>query len=140
MKRWTAILIFALVAVASAGIAAAQPATDEHAALRTRLEQRFDMVPLTEGVALKPKTAVGDVRLIEITDEAILVNGVAVTGRELRDRLGADADIVLKLSYLDPESRRALMTATEKALVDEPVEALHRRAACGSQKHEAIDV
>jgi hypothetical protein len=48
----------------------------------------------------------GDVRLVEVSD-AISVNGVVVTGRELRDRLGADAEAILK-PYLEPAVRRAL--------------------------------
>ena len=55
---------------------------------------------LSDGVGLRPKTRAGDVRLIEVTAGAVLVNGSAVTGRELRDRLGEDAEMVLRLSYL----------------------------------------
>ena len=67
-------------------------------------------MPLTGGVALTTEVAQDDVRLIEITD-TIAVNGVPVTGRELRDRVGADADAILRLSYLDADARRDLFAA-----------------------------
>ena len=59
-------------------------------------------MPLSGGVALTPKSPRGDVRLIEISD-TIAINGVAVSGRELRERVGADADAILRLSYLDAD-------------------------------------
>lgn len=109
MKRWTAILTLAIAAAAVHAVAQRLP-DDERQALRRRIEQRFDVVPLTGGVALTPKSPRGDLRMIEISD-TILVNGVAVSGRELRERLGTDADLILRLSYLDAESRRAVFAA-----------------------------
>jgi hypothetical protein len=126
MKRWPLVVVLTLIALTalSAGRADAQSTADERRALRARIEQRFDVVPLTDGVALRPKTRVRDVRLIEVTDDAILVNGVAATGRELRERLGADADLVLRLSYLDAAARRAIVAPDDPAAPpDEPVEA-----------------
>ena len=87
--------------------AARQVSNDDQQALRTRIEQRFDVVPLSGGVALTPKSPRGDVRLVEISD-TIAINGVQVSGRELRERLGADADTVLRLSYLDRDDLRRL--------------------------------
>jgi hypothetical protein len=99
------------MAAALAVAAAAQaPATADQQALRARIEAAFDVVPLTDGLALRPKTRRGDVRLIEITD-TIAINGTPVTGRELRERLGGDADGVLQLSYLEPDARRGLFEA-----------------------------
>ncbi|MGH9308100.1 MAG: hypothetical protein ACRD1U_01915 [Vicinamibacterales bacterium] len=114
MKRLIAALI---VFVAAANVAAAQAPTAEQRALRTRLEQRFDLVPLTDGIALRPKAPLRDVRLIEVAGGAILVNGAPVTGQELRERIGADADPILQLSYLGADARRALIEPGE------PVEA-----------------
>ncbi len=97
------VLAAAIVIAAAAVRAAAQPVpADEQQALRARIEQRYDVVPLSGGVALTPKSPRGDVRLIEISD-TIAINGVAVSGRELRERVGADADAILRLSYLDAE-------------------------------------
>src|SRR5207247_273068 len=39
----------------------------------------------------------------EISD-TIAINGVPVSGRELRERVGADADTILRLSYLDAKA------------------------------------
>lgn len=121
MKRCTGLLMMIVMAAGLAEapearsrtavqVGAQRPPTDEQQALRARIEQRYDVVRLTNGVALTPKTRTGDVRLIEISD-TIAVNGVPVTGRELRDHVGADADAILRLSYLDVDARRALFAA-----------------------------
>jgi hypothetical protein len=115
MKRLTAALIVAVMTTAA--LASAQPATDAQRALRSRLQQRFDLVSITDGIALRPKSAMGDVRLVEVSGGAILINGNPVTGQELRDRLGSDAEAVLQLSYLGADARRALLEPGE------PVEA-----------------
>lgn len=99
------VFLTAVLLLASAGSPAAQLAPDEREALRTQLEQRFDVVPLSGAVGLRPKERMGDVRFIEVGD-TISINGVAVTGREVRERVGADAEAILRLSYLDAESRR----------------------------------
>jgi len=91
------------VAFAANVHAAQQVPADEQQALRARIEQRYDVVPLSGGVALRPKSPRDDVRLIEISD-TIAINGVAVSGRELRERVGADADTILRLSYLDAKA------------------------------------
>ena len=109
MKRWTAIVMMCVIPAALLHGAAQQLSDDEQRTLRDRIEQRFDVVPLTGGVALTPKSRMNDVRLIEITD-TIAINGVAVSGRELRDRVGGDADSILRLSYLDANARRDLFS------------------------------
>ena len=95
------------IAAATVHAAAQQVPADEQQALRARIEQRYDVVPLSGGVALRPKSPRGDVRLIEISD-TIAINGVPVSGRELRERVGADADAILRLSYLDAKALREL--------------------------------
>ena len=96
--RW--LTVMAAVMLALGGIARTQARDGDPRALRERLERRYDIVALSDGVGLRPKSRAGDVRLIEVTAGAVLVNGSAVTGRELRDRLGDDAEPVLRLSYL----------------------------------------
>jgi hypothetical protein len=98
MKRWTTVLMVALLAsLASASrLEAAQQSGDEQRALRERIEARYDVVPLSEGVVLRPKTRMRDVRFIEISDGGISINGDPVSGRELRERLGGDADSILR--------------------------------------------
>lgn len=112
MRRWIAsiVLIMSIAAAHAVSVMAQQPGNEEQRALRARLEEHYDIVPLAEGVALTPKRPQSDVRLIEVSD-TIAVNGTVVTGRELRERVGADADAILRLSYLDPAARRALFAA-----------------------------
>ena len=38
----------------------------------------------------------------------MLIDGTPVTGRELRDRIGDDADVVGQLSFLDMAARRQM--------------------------------
>ena len=85
--------------------ASAQSNVDE---LRTKLEGRFEIVPLANGVVLTPRFKT-TIRSIEVSGATIAIDGAPVTGRELSDRLGpADTDMVLQLSYLDSAARRSL--------------------------------
>ena len=76
--------------------------------LRREIERRFDVLPLTSGVVLTPKSPVAGVRSVELARGTISIDGTPVTGAELRSRLGPDADLVLQLSYLDDAAQRAL--------------------------------
>jgi hypothetical protein len=104
-------VVLALVAL-SAVIsvrAAEQPApaaADD--ALRRQVEARFEVVPLRDGIALAGRTAD---RRIEIDRGVVLSRGVPLSGDELRRRFGADADLVLRLSYLDNDTLRRLFAA-----------------------------
>jgi hypothetical protein len=77
-------------------------------ALQTRLQSRFQLLPIANGVVLTPKFKT-PIRSVEVTDGTIAVDGTAVTGTELREKLGVDADAIFQLSYLDAASRRALL-------------------------------
>ncbi len=89
--------------------------------LRTRIEQRFQVVTLRRGVVLVPKEAQPSFSNIEIGDDgAVLVDGAPVTGRELRSRVGANADTVVQLSFLSAASRRALFAKVPEAAPAEP--------------------
>ena len=113
MKRWTSLLVVLALAGMTTGAGASQDKADETAALRGRIQQHYDLVPLTDGIALRPKSRGGDVRLIEISEGVIAINGVPVSGRELRERAGSDADTILRLSYLGADQRRALFADPE---------------------------
>ncbi len=105
------IAVLSLVVLTLAAVPAAragQLTDDEQRALRERIEARYDVVPLTGGVALRPKKRAGNVRLIEIADGSIAINGTTVTGGELRERVGSDADAILRLSYLKESEYRVL--------------------------------
>ncbi|HWP99615.1 MAG TPA: polymer-forming cytoskeletal protein [Vicinamibacterales bacterium] len=109
------VLLGALAAAHPAAAAPAQPAeiASARAELRERLEDRYEVVPLSRGVGLRPlrrraDARLANVRLIEVSDHTIAIDGTPVSGAELRDRLGAEADLILALSYLDPDERRRL--------------------------------
>ena len=115
MKTATSLLgliVLAMVATQQPALAqrgSREPsARDASAALRERVQLRYNVVPIANGIALSPKEPDGDVRLIEVSD-TIAVNGTVVTGAELRDLLGRDADLVLQLSYMDREARQTLV-------------------------------
>ncbi len=94
-------VLLTLVALSTAiPSAAAQPGplSPTEAALRRQIEARFDVVPLRNGIALAGRAA--DERL-EIDNGVVLSQGAALSGVELRRRFGADADLILRLSYLD---------------------------------------
>ena len=109
MKKITLLLAVMAMVVAVAGTHAetlAQRSIDNDT-LRERIQQRFNVVPISNGVALTPKSRRGDVRLIEVSD-TIAINGTVVTGGELREKLGSDADAILQLSYMDAAARQGL--------------------------------
>ena len=83
-------------------------ASDTVAAIRERVQERFNVVPVENGIALTPKERRGDVRLIEVTD-TIAVNGTVVTGGELRELAGPDAELILQLSYMNAAARQSLV-------------------------------
>jgi hypothetical protein len=85
-------------------IGSAQPRVDS---LRRQLESRFEILPIANGVVLRPKFKTS-VRSIELAGQTIAIDGTAVTGAELGERLGSNSDLVLQLSYLDDDARRAL--------------------------------
>lgn len=86
-----------LVLVVATGAAA----QTDVAALRDQARARFDVVTLTGGVGLVPKQPIAGVRLIEVRDGAVSINGEAATAKDVRAKLGADADLVLRITYLD---------------------------------------
>ncbi len=99
-------LVLTLLAAATA--AAAQPTgepRESEADLRRQVMARFEVVPLTDGIALAGATAD---RRFEIDNGVVLAGGVPLSGDELRRRLGGDAALVLRLSYLDNAALRRL--------------------------------
>jgi hypothetical protein len=119
MKAWMVFLIAAVSCAAPPGLFAEQISAEDRAALRAQIERRYDVVLITNGVALRPKTRSNDVRLIEVSDE-VLVNGTPVSGRELAARVGADADAILRLTYLDANARRTLFENAEATTTSAP--------------------
>lgn len=118
--RSASLFVLSFLTILGVAAAARQPDPAEIRALAERVNQRFEILPLADGIGLRPRTRIDDVRLVEITEDSILINGAPVSGGELRTRLGADADMVLRLSYLDAPARRALVEPREQP--DTPVE------------------
>src|SRR5689334_19062340 len=87
--------------------ASASWSQDRTDALRRDVERRFEVLPLRDGVALRPRGS-STVRSIEVAGGAIALDGQPATGAELRAKLGGDADLVLQLSYLSDAARLAL--------------------------------
>jgi len=106
-------LTLALVAAAGvwAGPLAAQAPPADNAALRQQIERRFEVLVLTDRIVLRPRSAAGSVRLIELGETRIAIDGVPATGAEVKEKLGSDADAVLRLSYLDTAQQRARLNA-----------------------------
>ena len=108
MGRMNAGLLAVLVAWSSTSIAGAAQSVIERQTLGRQIEQRFVVLPVQGGVVLTPTRVNRDVRSVELTNGAIAINGEPVTGAELRRRLSADADLIIRLSYLNASEQRAL--------------------------------
>ncbi len=86
------------------------PAQDEgRDRLRDTIRARFTVLEVTGGMVLVPRSARPGVGSVELRDGTVAINGVEVTGSELRERLGRDADAVIELSYLDAAERQRLL-------------------------------
>jgi hypothetical protein len=105
-------LTLALVAAASVGAGlSAQAPPAENAALRQQIERRFEVLVLSDRLLLRPRSSGSAVRVVELGDSTIVIDGSPATGQEVRDKLGADADAVFQLNYMTMAQRRALFGA-----------------------------
>jgi hypothetical protein len=144
MKRvafTAAIAALCTLPMARGSVASAQPEPGRQDALRRQIERRFEVLPLRNGVALRPRDDSHGVRSIQLTDGAIDIDGVPATGPELRGKLGSDAELVLRLSYLDAEARRRLfgsVAVTPERAPDAP-ETPPERERSGRFRHEGGD-
>ena len=131
-RRFSSLALFAIALAAASssacdGVVRAQGAAQgDIGAIRTRVLQRFQLLPLHDGVALVPRFKTST-RSIDVSAGVIAVDGIEMTGRELRRALGPDADLVLQLSYLNPASRAALLGTAAPPPSREPASAPHRR-------------
>ena len=98
-----------LTLVASLGVGvvvtpvAAQEASTLDVALKSRVERRFRVLQVRDGLVLTPRRDVKGLQSIEIRDGVIAVDGTPTSGAQLRERLGADTDLVLQVSYLSAD-------------------------------------
>jgi hypothetical protein len=100
-RTFVATPIFLMLVVLGAS---AQSHVDE---LRSRLESRFEIVPIANGVVLTPRFRT-PIKSVELSDSTVAIDGAPVTGLELHNRLGNDAELILELTYLDTAARRSL--------------------------------
>jgi hypothetical protein len=100
-----ALLTVTLVA-RTAFIVHAQTATASE--LRMQLSNRYDIVALQQGIALVPKQIDSKIRMVQVVNGAVTVDGETLTAAQLRDRLGADAAPIVQLTYLSAAEQRQL--------------------------------
>ena len=115
IQRFTLRIAFLVVTGVLVQAAAYAQAPAPMPDLQTQLRERFDVVPLQRGVALVPRDGSSSVRMIQVVDGVVSIDGETLTGAQLRDRLGADADRVLQLSYLTVDQQRTLAGASTAA-------------------------
>ncbi len=107
------------------------PATaQEKSDLRAAIEARYEVLPISGGVLLKPRQAKAGVRTVEVTGDRIAVNGEpVVSARTLRDWLGEDAGVLLRLQAVPAAGRRQLLgLGAEPAVHSQPTSAAVREA------------
>jgi hypothetical protein len=89
---------------------------EERGELRRSLESRYEVLPVTGGIALKPRKARAGIRTIEVmAGQDVAVNGERVSARTLRDWLGEDADAVLRLQGLSAAEQRRMFALDDAA-------------------------
>ena len=114
--RYVAVAL-ALVAVPVASTAQPSAPSSAEVELRRQVTARFAVVPLKDGLAL---SGASPDRRIEIDNGVVMAGGVPLSGDELRRRLGPDATVVLRLSYLDNATLRRLFAPPPAAPVPVP--------------------
>ncbi|HSF39986.1 MAG TPA: hypothetical protein VLT87_09355 [Thermoanaerobaculia bacterium] len=88
------------------GTSAATPESRQE--LRRSLEALYEVLPVRNGVVLKPHREKLGVRTVEVTGDTIAVNGERVSAGVLRAWLGEDAEAILRLQALPDAERREL--------------------------------
>ncbi len=132
----TPVLALAFLTAAAVGVgpveALAQPALSARgeAAGRPELQQLRERAEM-----LIPKSEGARIRTIDINEGQVVVDGAPLTGRELRDRLGDDADLVAQLSFLDAAGRRAFFAGAVAAPMP-PAPPVAPDAAAAGRKEE----
>src|SRR6476646_3559696 len=117
MKKTTLIHLFALLAsvVVAGDRLGAQRDQADMATLRAKIERRFEVLQIRDGVVFKPRGSSSGAQSIEITNDLIAVDGQPATGPELRQKLGSeDADLVRQFSYLTRDQQRDLFSSTRE--------------------------
>lgn len=106
--RVTTFALFLVVVIPGGDSTAVAQTPSDLASLRRRVESRFRVVPFDNRLVLVPSERSAPVAFIELVGDRVSIDGQAVTGEQLRTRLGADADLILRLSFVDAETRHEL--------------------------------
>lgn len=106
-----------LTAAYAAPQSAANPpaSAEERGELRRLLESRYEVLPVSEGIVLKPRKARAGIRTIEVAGDRVAVNGETVSTRTLRDWLGEDAASILRLQGLSAAEQRQVFGLDDAA-------------------------
>ena len=108
-----------LLAVSTAPAVAGQTApTAREEALANAVRERFEVGLRPGGLTLTSTAADGAARVITLGDGVVAVDGVPVSGLELRRAFGDDADLVLRVTYLGDAARQALFGGAEGGAAD----------------------
>ena len=100
------LLAFATMPV---GILAGQAeATAEDVALAGAVRERFEVDLRPGGLTLTSTDAEGVTRVVTLGDGVVEVDGAPVSGAELREVFGPDADLILRVTYLGEVTRQSL--------------------------------
>lgn len=123
-----------LVMLALSGAVAPAAARDARSpeALAEDLVERFEVLPLSRGIVLRPRFG-GDYRAVEIAGGGAAVDGEKVSRGELRERVADDQDLALieELLELSARGRREVLEAVDN------VDALPSGAAAPAAVPEA---
>jgi hypothetical protein len=84
------------------------PAAATREGLRAEIEARYEVLPVRNGIVLKPRREEAGVRTIEVTGNTIAVNGEGVSEGVLRAWLGEQAEPILRLSQVPAAERPAV--------------------------------
>lgn len=92
-----------------------QPPIERAADLAEGVRARFEVTVLSDGVRFFPRSPVDGVGVVELSGGVVAVDGRPVSGQELRELLGEDAGVLLRLTYLGAAERAALLGAPDAA-------------------------
>lgn len=96
----------------SEAASAAEAPSAELQDLRDRVEAAYEVLPVRDGVLLRPREDYRGVQTVEIAGESVAINGEVLPDEAVRGWLGPRADDVRALADLSVAERRALFGLT----------------------------
>ncbi|HEV8238034.1 MAG TPA: polymer-forming cytoskeletal protein [Thermoanaerobaculia bacterium] len=117
-------------AAAAPPAAPAPPVPAAGQPLRQQVEERFEVLPVSDGLLLKPKQPMDGIRALEVRDGQLAIDGREAEADDLERRIGrAAATPVRALLELDPDELGTLfgLSTAPPPSDNEDVDALHER-------------